>query len=62
LKDQDVALAALMLPEGILDFFELTSVGKDDEGLYIQSEEKNILPMEHRSRLFLLKDCIRRLA
>jgi len=39
-----------MLPEGILDFFELTSVGKDDEGFCIQLEEKNIVPMEHRSR------------
>jgi hypothetical protein len=50
LKDQYVSLAALMLPEGILDFFELTSVGKDDEGFCIQLEEKNIVPMEHRSR------------
>jgi hypothetical protein len=30
-----------MLPDGILDFFELTSVGKDEDGFCIHLEEKN---------------------
>ena len=50
MTDQYLALATFILPEGILDFFELTAVGKDDEGLCIYLEEKNIVPMEHRSR------------
>ena len=49
MKDQYLELATLILPEGILDFFELTSVGKDEEGLCIYLEEKNIIPIEHRS-------------
>lgn len=49
MKDHYLELATFILPEGILDFFELTSVGKDAEGLCIYLEEKNIVPLEHRS-------------
>jgi len=49
LRDQYLELATLILPGGILDFFELTSVGKAEEGLCIYLEEKNIIPIEHRS-------------
>ena len=49
MKDHYLALATLILPEGILDFFELTAVGNDEEGLCIYLEEKNIVPIEHRS-------------
>jgi hypothetical protein len=49
MQNQYISLANLILPDGILDFFELTSVGTDDEGLCIYLEEKNIIPMEHRS-------------
>lgn len=49
MTDQYLALATFILPEGILDFFELTAVCKDDEGLCIYLEEKNIIPIEHRS-------------
>lgn len=49
MTDQYLALATLILPDGILDFFELTAVGKDEEGLCIYLEEKNIIPMEYRS-------------
>jgi hypothetical protein len=37
-------LISLLLPEGILDFFELTKVEKDPKGLNIYLEEKNIAP------------------
>lgn len=49
MQDQYLALATFILPEDILDFFELTSVGKDADGLCIYLEEKNIVPIEHRS-------------
>jgi hypothetical protein len=49
LKDPQLELISLVLPEGLLDFFELISVGKDAEGLCIYLEEKNIIPIEHRS-------------
>jgi hypothetical protein len=48
MQDPYLALAKLILPEDILDFFDLTSVGQDQEGLCIYLEEKNILPLEHR--------------
>lgn len=38
----------MILPSGVLDFFELTSVGKDAEGLSIYLEEKNIIPQEYK--------------
>jgi hypothetical protein len=47
LSDQYFELATLILPDGILDFFELTSVSKDSEGLSIYLEEKNIVPKEY---------------
>lgn len=47
MNDQYFELATLILPEGILDYFELTSVGKETEGLCIYLEEKNIVPAEH---------------
>lgn len=37
-------LISLLLPEGILDYFELTKVDKDAHGLNIYLEEKNISP------------------
>ena len=37
-------LISLLLPEGILDYFELTKVDKDAKGLNIYLEEKNIAP------------------
>lgn len=49
MKDAQLELISLVLPAGLLDFFELISVGKDDEGLCIYLEEKNIIPIEHRS-------------
>lgn len=37
-------LISLSLPEGILDYFELTEVNKDSIGLNIYLEEQNIPP------------------
>ena len=37
-------LISLFLPEGILDYFELTKVGKELKELQIFLEEKNISP------------------
>lgn len=37
----------MILPEGILDLFELTSISKDTDGLCIYLEEKNIVPVEY---------------
>ena len=49
MKDQYLELVSLMLPEGLLDFFELISSSKEEEGFCIYLEEKNIIPVEHRS-------------
>jgi len=37
-------LISLLLPEGILDYFDLIKVDKDSAGLNIYLEEKNISP------------------
>ncbi|RZK41564.1 MAG: transposase [Pedobacter sp.] len=39
-----------MLPEGILDYFELTKVEKDAKGLNIYLEEKNISPIGYQKQ------------
>ena len=37
-------LLSLLLPDGVLDYFELTKASKDDEGLHIHLREKDIAP------------------
>ena len=37
-------LISLLLPEGILDYFDLSNVEKDSTGLNIYLEEKNLAP------------------
>ena len=37
-------LLSLLLPEGILDYFELTNVHKDGEGFHFHLQEKDIAP------------------
>ena len=37
-------LISLLLPEGILDYFDLINVEKDSTGLNIYLEEKNLAP------------------
>lgn len=42
------ALIRILLPEGILDYFELTKVVEAIPGLNIYLEEKNIAPFEYK--------------
>jgi hypothetical protein len=39
-------LIAAFLPQGILEYFDITQVQKDQRGFYIHLEEKNELPKE----------------
>lgn len=43
-------LVRLLLPQGILDFFELTNVTQTDIGLQLYLEEKNIVPSEYQDQ------------
>ena len=42
-------LLSLSLPEGILDYFELTNVDKDSVGLNIYLQEQNISPDSYQN-------------
>jgi hypothetical protein len=44
LSQAEQTLISLLLPEGILDYFELTQVEKEGKMLNIYLEEKNIAP------------------
>jgi transposase len=50
LEDQYRQLLAALLPEGILEYFDLTQVQKDQKGLYLHLEEKNSLPKEFQEQ------------
>ena len=43
-------LVSLLLPQGILEFFELTNVIQLPAGLNIYLEEKNIIPSEYKDQ------------
>ena len=43
-------LVKLLLPQGILEFFELTNVTQSPTGLNIFLEEKNIIPIEYKDQ------------
>lgn len=43
-------LVKLLLPQGILEFFELTNVTQLPTGLNIFLEEKNIAPIEYKDQ------------
>lgn len=43
-------LVRLLLPPGILEFFELTNVTQLASGLNIYLEEKNIIPQEYKDQ------------
>ena len=43
-------LVSLLLPQGMLDFFELTNVTQLPTGLNIFLEEKNIVPIEYKDQ------------
>ena len=50
LSEVSHTLISLLLPEGILEYFELTHVEKDATGLNIYLEEKNILPEGYQKK------------
>lgn len=50
MEDQYRQLIAALLPEGILEYFDITQVQKDQKGLYIHLEEKNSLPKEFQDQ------------
>ena len=43
-------LVQLILPEGILEYFELTNVAQIETGLHIYLEEKNIVPSGYETK------------
>lgn len=43
-QDNYKALVSLLLPEGILDYFDITDTNSGREGLSIYLEEKNVAP------------------
>ena len=43
-------LVKLLLPQGVLEFFELTNVTQLPTGLNIFLEEKNIIPIEYQGQ------------
>lgn len=44
MQDTYQTLVQFLLPEGLLDYFELTSVNTGDQGFQIYLEEKNLPP------------------
>lgn len=44
-KASTTSTSLLLLPEGFLDYFDLTKVSKDAAGVAIFLEEKNTAPM-----------------
>ena len=42
------ALVRILLPEGILEYFELTRIVESIPGLNIYLEERNIVPIEYK--------------
>lgn len=54
-QDNFQQLAKFLLPEGLLDFFNLDEVYKTDEGFHIHLVEKNIVPKEYSNQKLLSK-------
>lgn len=51
----DQSLIELFLPEGILEYFQVTSVKKKEDSFQIDLEEKNITPEEYSGEKLLSK-------
>jgi hypothetical protein len=47
---EDLKLIRLFLPEGILDFFNVSNVIVSDQGFNIYLEEKNVVPAEFKGQ------------
>ena len=50
MQDTYQTLVRLLLPEGLLDYFELTKVNRGDQGLEISLEEKNLPPFGYEQQ------------
>lgn len=49
LNDSYKSLVRILLPEGILEYFDLTKIVESIPGLNIYLEEKNIIPVEFKA-------------
>lgn len=49
MEREDINLASLILPTGLLDFFTINKVIPSEETLHIYLEEKNITPEEFKT-------------
>lgn len=49
MQDNYTTLVSLLLPEGILEYFDITGAGSNTEGLSIYLEEKNIVPQGYKA-------------
>lgn len=54
-QDNYQQLSEFLLPEGLLDFFEIEEVYKKEEGFHIHLIEKNITPKEYNNQKLLSK-------
>lgn len=45
----DIKLARYLLPDGILDYFEIVNHKSSESKIHFYLEEKNVLPKEHQS-------------
>ncbi len=45
----DIELARYLLPEGLLEYFDIVSDKSTADKIHFYLEEKNILPQEHKS-------------
>jgi hypothetical protein len=50
LQESYLALVRFLLPEGILDYFELSKIVEGLTGLHIYLEEKNLLPSDFKDQ------------
>lgn len=49
------SLVRLLLPEGILEYFDITQIHHDKEEIWIQLEELNVIPEEYKNDTLLSK-------
>jgi len=47
----DLELARYLLPEGLLDYFDIVSHKSEKEKIHFYLEEKNILPEKHKNAI-----------
>ncbi|TYB78184.1 transposase, partial [Bizionia saleffrena] len=47
----DIKLAQYLLPEGVMDYFEIVDHKSSEGNVHFYLEEKNVLPKEYQSEL-----------